>query len=385
MKPILPILAIATALFLSSVVGQQQATSSYSLSEIALYHPKNSERYGVFSGEPQTVLWNNGRLELSKAVTMALNGFVVPRTLAVNGSNTLKLDAQELNAFDGNFIGEQIQIRAKRNLQSVYYFDGTKWFTVARNLKANEVIQLKPTPRLSPLGAGLLSSEEALALAKYLTPKGELLLATLLEADAPDARLELDPAPSAYRRSLLAVQYGVPRNVAVVAPPKPIVSPTPKPVVAPTPKPIVTPTPKPVVTPPIANTSIIIPVIQTLESGNNAAYSKDETYTRFDENDRDFLETWKMIAGNQIPLPTAPRVDFNNSRIITVFLGQRPTGGYAITYKRATLEGSTLKLSIETTAPLPDRIVTQALTSPFVMLEVKNTQFNTVQVDFENK
>ncbi len=376
MKPILPILAITTALGLSSVVGQQQAVSSYSLSEIALYHPKNSERYGVFSGEPQTVQWNNGRLELSKPITFALNGFVVPRTLAVNGSNTLKLEAQELNAFDGNFIGEQIQIRAKRNLQSVYYFDGAKWFTVARNLKVGEAMQLKPTPRLSPLGAGLLSSEEALALAKYLTPKGELLLATLLEADAPDARLELDPAPSAYRRSLLAVQYGVPKSVAVVSP---------KPIVAPTPKPVVTPTPKPVVTPPVANTSIIIPIVQTLETGYNAAYAQDNSYTRFDESEMDFLATWKMIAGNQIPLPNAPRIDFSNSRVITVFSGQKPTGGYGIAYKSATLEGSTLKLSIEMTSPIPGRAVTQALTSPFVMLEVKNTQFNTVQVDFENK
>jgi hypothetical protein len=172
MKPLILFAALATALGLSTSIGQQQIgqliNTNYTLSDISLYNTKTSERYGVFSGEPQTLNWNNGRLELSKPVTIALNGFVVPRTLAVNGSNTLKLEIQNLNAFEGSFIGDQVQIRAKRNLQSVYYFDGTKWFTVARSVKTGEAAQLKPTPRLSPLGAGLLSSDEALSLSKYL-------------------------------------------------------------------------------------------------------------------------------------------------------------------------------------------------------------------------
>jgi hypothetical protein len=373
MKPLIPSIALAATLGLGQVIGQQPI-STYTFSDIAIYNTKNSERYGVFSGEPQTLMWNNGRLELIKPVTIALNGFVVPRTLAVNGSNTLKLEIQNLNAFDGTFIGDQIQIRAKRNIQSVYYFDGTKWYTVARTIKPGETTQFKPTPRLSPLGAGVLTSEEALSLSKYLSPRGELLLATLPESEVPETRLNLEPTPSTYRRSTLAVQYGIPRSAT-----------TPKPISA-TPATPATPIPNTNPKPPTpTNTSLTLPIIQTVEAGSNAEYSQGELLTRFDDNEPDFLKTWKLVAGNQIPLPAAPKIDFNKSRTVTVFLGQRPTGGYSIRYKSATLENNTLNLVMETTAPSPDRMVSQVITSPYVILEIKNTQFSAVQVELEEK
>lgn len=366
MKSLVSVLAVGAVLTVGAVVGQD--TPSYSFSDISLYNAKTPERFGVFSGEPQTIFWNNGRIELSKPVTIALNGFVVPRTLAVNGSNTLRLELDSLNAFDGNFVGDQIQVRAKRNLQSVYYFDGTKWFTVTRGVKINEAAQFKPTPRLSPLGAGVLSSEEALSLAKYLSPKGELLLATLPETEASDDRLNLVPAPSAYRRSVLAVQYGVPRSPAPTISNLPSTAVTPKP---------------PVNNPP--STNLIVPVVQTLEVGNNAFYSGGETMTRFDDSETEFAQTWKLVSGNQIPLPVAPRIDFSKSRVVTVFLGQRPTSGYGIQYKSASLEGNILQLRMQTSSPSPDRMVNQVMTSPFVMLEIKNTQFVAVQVEFDEK
>lgn len=368
MKPLLPILAIAT--IASSVFGQttpMYPSIAYSLSDISLYSPKNPERFALFSGEPQTLNWNNGRLELSKPVTIALNGFVVPRTLAVNGSNNLKLEIKPLVAFEGNFVNDQIQIRAKRNLQSVYYFDGSKWFTIARNVKIGEAAQFRPTPRASPFGAGLLSTDEALALSKYLAPQGSLLLATLTESDAPNERISLSPAPSVYKRSVLAVQFGVPRSTAAM----PVVEPIPP---APT-----------VVAPAPTTSSLIIPIVRTLETGGIAAYQKPESLTRFDDKQADFLETWKLVAGNQIPLPVAPKIDFTKSRVITIFTGQKPTGGYSVGYKSATLNGNTLKLVVETTAPAPGRIVTQVITSPFVMLQIENTDFNAVQVEFASR
>jgi hypothetical protein len=366
MKPLFPLFALTVILGLGSVTGQQPA-STYAFSDITLYHSKNTERFGLFIGEPQSVQWNNGRIELSKAVTVSLNGFVVPRTMAVNGSNTLEIEAQTLQAFEGTANGDQIQIKAKRNLQSVYYFNGTKWFTVTRTLKTGEIAQFKPTPRLSPLGAGLLSSDEAVALSKYLSPKGELLLATLPETEAPDARLIFNPAPSAYRRSVLAIQIGVPQTTTTSTP----ISNTPAVNANP---------PKPTNPPPTS--SLNATMIKTIGTGSNAAYNQGDGLTRFDETQTDFLETWKMVAGNQLPVPPAPKVDFSKNRIITIFLGQRPTGGYSIRYKSASMLENTLQLVIETFSPSPSSIVTQAITSPYIMLEVKNTEFNAVQVDF---
>jgi hypothetical protein len=377
-------------LLVGSVLAQTStpvATNpTYSFSEVSLYANKNPERFAFFAGEPQTVMLNNGRVELSKPIALPLLGFNVPRTLAANGSSNLKLDIKPLDAFAGNLVGDQVQLRAKRNLQSVYYFDGAKWFTVTRSLKAGEVVQMKPTPRASPFGAGLLSSDEAVALSKYLTPQGDLLLATLSETDAPDARVLLNPAPSNYRRSVLAIQYDVPK----IASPLPSVvaaEPVRPPTVQPMPKPPVsnvTNPPAPIITAPSVS-SVTVPIVKTTLSSSIANYNQGESLTRLDENQTDWLETWKMISGNQIPMPPAPTVDFAQKRMVTVFLGQRPTSGYGLSYKSATLQGNTLKLQMETTSPAPDRLVQQVITSPFVVLEVSNTSFNVVQVEFVEK
>jgi hypothetical protein len=364
-------------LLVGSVLAQtspQTTSPTYSFSEVSLYAAKNPERFAFFSGEAQTVALNNGRVELSKQIAMPLSGFVVPRTLAANGSSNLKLDIKAFDAFSGNLIGDQIQVRAKRNLQSVYYFDGSKWFTVTRSVKAGEAVQFKPTPRASPFGAGLLSSDEAVALSKYLTPQGDLLLATLSEADVPDTRVLLNPAPSTYRRSVLAIQYNVPK----------IASPLPSTI---TPEPVRPPTVQPMPNPPTTPVAsvVTVPIIKTTLSSSNATYSQGESLTRLDENQNDWLETWKMIAGNQIPMPSAPAVDFAKKRMVTIFLGQRPTGGFGLSYKSATLEANALKLVMETTSPAPDRLVAQVITSPVVVLEVSNTNFNVVQVEFVQK
>jgi PrcB C-terminal len=371
MKQILPFAALIASSVLAQSSVSPYSTATYSFSEVSLYSAKNPERFALFSGEAQSITLNNGRIELSKPVATPLSGFVVPRTLAANGSSNLKLDIKPLEAFTGSFVGDQIQIRAKRNVQSVYYFDGAKWFTVSRSVKAGEAAQLKPTPRASPFGAGLLSSDEAVSLSKYLNPQGELLLATLSEGDAPDARVLLNPAPSTYRRSVLAIQYGVPK----VATPLPSTATT---------EPLRPTTVQPMPSTPTTNV-VTVPVIKTTIASGIAAYSQGESLTRLDDNLSDWLETWKMIAGNQVPLPAAPVVDFNKKRMVTVFLGQRPTGGYGLSYKSATLQGNTLKLVMETTSPAPDRLVQQVITSPFVVLEVSNTNFNVVQVEFVEK
>jgi hypothetical protein len=388
MKRLLCLAALA-----ATTVLAQTAAPSYTFSDISLYGSKNPERFAFFAGEAQTVALNNGRVELSKPVALPLSGFIVPRTLFANGSSNLKLDIKPLDAFSGSMIGDQVQVRAKRNVQSVYYFDGAKWFTVARSIKAGEAAQLKPTPRASPFGAGLLSSDEAVALSKYLTPKGELLLATLSETDVPDSRVLLNPAPSTYRRSVLAIQYGLPKtapntvpvpNGVTAEPLQPTtVQPMPTNPNPPTTNVVTTPTTNVVTTP---TTSVVtVPVIKTIEASSNANYSQGESLTRFDDNQAEWLETWKLISGNQIPMPPAPIVDFSKKRMVTVFLGQRPTGGFGISYKSATLEDNTLKLVIETTSPAPGRLVTQVITSPFVVLEVSNTNFNVVQVEFVEK
>lgn len=52
------------------------------------------------------------------------------------------------------------------------------------------------------------------------------------------------------------------------------------------------------------------------------------------------------------------------------FWGQKPTGGYGVQYVSSQLSGSTLRVTLRLVSPAPGAILTQALTSPFVLLEV---------------
>ena len=64
---------------------------------------------------------------------------------------------------------------------------------------------------------------------------------------------------------------------------------------------------------------------------------------------------------------TAPKVELRNDAgkwLVTVYQGQKNTGGYAIRVEKLTVGGTILRVRARFTAPGPSDIVTQALTSP---------------------
>ncbi|WP_223299545.1 protease complex subunit PrcB family protein [Meiothermus taiwanensis] len=80
----------------------------------------------------------------------------------------------------------------------------------------------------------------------------------------------------------------------------------------------------------------------------------------------------------RFPQPATPSVDFSQSRVVAFFWGQKPTGGYGVQYVSSQLSGSTLRVTLRLVSPAPGAILTQALTSPFVLLEVPG-RFNRVE------
>jgi hypothetical protein len=64
-----------------------------------------------------------------------------------------------------------------------------------------------------------------------------------------------------------------------------------------------------------------------------------------------------------------------------VEMGQRPTGGYGLAVSRAAvLRGELLILSATFISPGPDRMVSQALTSPCVLVRLPPGRYSTVEV-----
>jgi len=73
---------------------------------------------------------------------------------------------------------------------------------------------------------------------------------------------------------------------------------------------------------------------------------------------------WTEHSGLQVPGASAPSIDFGSEMAIVVFLGQRPTGGYAVAIESVERGPNGLVVHALETAPAADAMTTQALTSP---------------------
>lgn len=72
-----------------------------------------------------------------------------------------------------------------------------------------------------------------------------------------------------------------------------------------------------------------------------------------------------------------PPVEFDASRGIAaaVFLGLRRTGGYGLTIESVERRGAFMVVRIVEVRPAPDAMVTQALTSPYLIRMIPKTEF----------
>jgi hypothetical protein len=73
----------------------------------------------------------------------------------------------------------------------------------------------------------------------------------------------------------------------------------------------------------------------------------------------------------------APPADFDAERRIAaaLFLGQRRTGGYGITIESVQRRGAFMVVRFLEARPAPDAMVTQALTSPYLVRIIPKTEF----------
>ena len=144
--------------------------------------------------------------------------------------------------------------------------------------------------------------------------------------------------------------------------------PSPKPKTSPSPSPIPTPTPTLMPTP-----SPNEMAFKTISHGQYSGFSEAKNYAITNTNDWQSL--WNKVYGNVLSKPPLPEVDFNKSMVIAVSLGSKPTGGYDIKItgvKEREAEGL-IAISVEESSPGKDCIVSQALTSPYHIIETEKT------------
>ena len=100
------------------------------------------------------------------------------------------------------------------------------------------------------------------------------------------------------------------------------------------------------------------------------------------ENQDVWLGFWEKHKTGDFPSPkgafapssgSLPEVDFTKELVIAVFLGEQPTGGYALGIEEITLRQreAEVEVTVDVTRPNPRDLVTQVLTQPFHIIKVQ--------------
>ncbi|MFB6099505.1 MAG: protease complex subunit PrcB family protein, partial [Salinibacter sp.] len=86
-----------------------------------------------------------------------------------------------------------------------------------------------------------------------------------------------------------------------------------------------------------------------------------------------YASFWKTLHADQESVPDRPKVDFSERVVVAIVLGRRPTGGYTVGVDEvlASEDGEKIRVRFTETVPGENCIVTQALTSPYVLVSVE--------------
>jgi len=87
----------------------------------------------------------------------------------------------------------------------------------------------------------------------------------------------------------------------------------------------------------------------------------------------DWAALWSRHMRTQIAPPAPPPVDFSRDMVVALFMGERPSGGYAIEVTRIDRTDSGLSVHYRTRQPDPAAMQAQALTQPFHLVALPRT------------
>jgi hypothetical protein len=86
-------------------------------------------------------------------------------------------------------------------------------------------------------------------------------------------------------------------------------------------------------------------------------------------------EAWRALWSEHSPEPPpGPDPDFSRFVVLGVFLGNRPTAGYAVEFTSVTLTGDAVVAEYVERAPDPGDITAQVLTAPFHLIRIPRAE-----------
>lgn len=108
--------------------------------------------------------------------------------------------------------------------------------------------------------------------------------------------------------------------------------------------------------------------VRVLDSGSRSGITTSEE--RVVQGPDEWQRLWQAHQAGAVPQRPLPSVDFSRELCISIFAGQRPTGGFAVMVEQVTESASGTEVFYRVTSPPPGAIVSQALTSPFQIIAI---------------
>lgn len=97
-------------------------------------------------------------------------------------------------------------------------------------------------------------------------------------------------------------------------------------------------------------------------------------------------ETYRLLWGRHVGGGTPPAVDFASESVVFLFLGMRPTGGYAVEPQEASVEGGVARVKASVRSPGPGEIVTMAFTAPYAVVAISSPRIEVAEwIDRDGK
>jgi len=116
----------------------------------------------------------------------------------------------------------------------------------------------------------------------------------------------------------------------------------------------------------------------TIERGFFSGFTEKKNWVI--KTQEQWTELWNVHTLTRIPHPAPPAVNFEKEMVLAVFIGQRPTGGFAAEITKIKKYGNELIVFFTEVKPAPDALVTQVLTQPYHIIKIEK---NSLPVKFK--
>jgi hypothetical protein len=112
--------------------------------------------------------------------------------------------------------------------------------------------------------------------------------------------------------------------------------------------------------------------LRTLAAGPDCSFTKPER--KVVRSAAEWKALWLRLPAvlDGRPAPP-PKVDFAKETVLAVFMGRKPTAGYAVRIAEARIKGGKLVVTLRERTPPPGGVAAEVLTAPYCLAAVKKS------------